>query len=135
MGKLDRKNDVIFHDKTEYDEKVAELVDDYITLARKLIDDFAPRDPKVRKEVWSFLQESGASRSRSQKKKRQYKELLKGGFIIDNVVRIERKDDPDSISEKWADYSSGTISRLFQQGHDDTKARLNQEVELYLTAR
>src|SRR5919106_3998403 len=134
-GQLDRKNDMLFHDKTEYDEKVAELVDDYITLARKLIDDFAPKDTKVRKEVWSFLQKSGSSRSRSQKKKRQYKELLKGGFIIDNVVRIERKDDPDSISEKWADYSSGTVSRLFQQGHDDTKARLNQEDELYLTAK
>lgn len=134
-GQLDRKNDVLFHDKTEYDEKVAELVDDYITLARKLIDDFAPKDPKVRKEVWSFLQKTGASRSRSQKKKRQYKELLKGGFIIDNVVRIERKDDPDSISEKWADYSSGTISRLLQQGHDDTKARLNQEDGNYLAAR
>jgi NTE family protein len=125
-GQLDRKNDILFHDKTEYDEKVAELVDDYITLSRKLIDDFAPKEPAIRTKLWSFLQQTGSSRSRSQKKKRQYKELLKGGFIIDEVVRIERTDDPDSISEKWADYSSGTISRVFEQGYNDTMARLNQ---------
>jgi NTE family protein len=125
-GQLDRKNDVLFHDKTEYDEKVAELVNDYIKLTRKLIDDFAPKDPAIRAKLWSFLQKEGSSKSRSIKKKnRQYKELLQGGFIIDKVVRIERTDDPDAISEKWADYSSGTISRLFEQGYNDTKTRLD----------
>jgi NTE family protein len=124
---LDRKNDVLFHDKTEYDEKVAELVDDYIALARKLIDDFVPKDPAIRSKLWSFLEKEGLSKSRSQKKKRRYRELLRGAFIIDKVVRIERTDDLDSISEKWADYSSGTISRLFQQGQSDTRAKLIPE--------
>jgi NTE family protein len=54
-GQLDTKNDVLFHDKTEYDEKVAELVDDYITLARRLIDDFALKAPKVLKDVLVLL--------------------------------------------------------------------------------
>lgn len=27
-GQLDRKNDILFHDKTIYDQKVAELVND-----------------------------------------------------------------------------------------------------------
>ena len=52
-------------DKTEYDKKVAELVDDYIKLARKLIDDFTPNDPATRTQLWSFLQEEGSSKSRS----------------------------------------------------------------------
>jgi len=46
--------------------------------------------------------------------KRTYIELLRGGFVIHRFVRTVRTDDPDSISEKWADYSAGTISRLFK---------------------
>jgi len=125
-GQLDRKNDVLFHDKTEYDEKVAELVDDYIRLARKLIDDFTPNDSAIRKQLWSFLQEKGSSKSRSYKKKRPYSHLLEGGFNIDKIIRIERADDADAISEKWADYSSGTISRLFEQGRADTLDTLDK---------
>jgi NTE family protein len=49
---------------------------------------------------------------------------LIGGFVIDEIVRIDRKDDADSVSEKWADYSSGTISKLFEQGRKDTIAKL-----------
>ena len=43
------------------------------------------------------------------------------------MVRIERADDPDAISEKWADYSSGTVSRLFEQGQNDARAHLIEE--------
>jgi NTE family protein len=126
-GQLDRKNDVLFHDKTEYDEKVAEVVDDYIKLARKLIDDFTPNDPATRTQLWSFLQEEGSSKSRSHKNKRPYSHLLEGGFLIDRIMRIERADDPHSISEKWADYSYGTISGLFKQGQTDTVTKLREQ--------
>ena len=105
---------------------MAELVDDYIKLARKLIDDFTPNDPATRTQLWSFLQEKGSSKSRSHKNKRPYSHLLEGGFIIDRITRIERADDPHSISEKWADYSSGTISGLFKQGQTDTLTKLKE---------
>jgi NTE family protein len=123
-GQLDRKNDVLFHDKTVYDQKVAELVNDYIQLARELIN-YIPHDHAIRQRLKSFLKGEGTSKSRSQKKKRKYIDLMIGGFIIDKVVRIERKDDANAISEKWADYSSGTISKLFEQGQKDTRAKID----------
>jgi NTE family protein len=127
-GQLDRKNDILFHDKTEYDQKVAELVNDYIELARELIR-YVPKDSETQKELKDFLQEKeGTSKSRSQKKKRTYLELLRGGFVLNKVVRIEREDDQDAISEKWADYSSGTISNLYEQGKRDTINSLNHEM-------
>jgi NTE family protein len=126
-GQLDRKNDILFHDKTEYDQKVAELVNDYIELARELIR-YVPRDSQTQTRLRHFLAEKqGTSKSRSQKKKRTYIQLLRGGFVLHKVVRIEREDDQDAISEKWADYSSGTISNLYKQGQKDTINSINHD--------
>ena len=36
-GVVDRKNDIIFHDRTQFDENVAVLVSDFIRLAKSLI--------------------------------------------------------------------------------------------------
>jgi BMFP domain-containing protein YqiC len=40
------------------------------------------------------------------------------------VVRIERKDDPHTISNKWFDFSYSTVSQLIQQGIDDVMKTL-----------
>jgi hypothetical protein len=50
-----------------------------------------------------------------------------GRFGISKVIRIERQDDRDAISEKWGDYSYGTISKLFEQGRKDTLRTLIQQ--------
>jgi hypothetical protein len=34
---VDRKNDIIYHDRTEFDENVAVLISDYVTLAKALL--------------------------------------------------------------------------------------------------
>jgi hypothetical protein len=49
-----------------------------------------------------------------------YKDLLIGRFAIHKVVRIERRDDSDVISEKWADYSQTTIYNLIKEVIRDT---------------
>jgi predicted acylesterase/phospholipase RssA len=139
-GQSDRKNDILFHDKTEYDEKVAELVNDYIKLARELLIQYVPKDSKTQRELKRFLEgkeegKEATSKSRSQKKKRTYLELLRGGFVINKVMRIERADDQDAISEKWADYTSGTISNLYKQGQRDTINSLNHNDNLKSTLR
>jgi hypothetical protein len=41
---------------------------------------------------------------------------LKGRFDVNIVVRIERQDDPHTISNKWADFSSGTIKKMIADG-------------------
>ena len=42
-------------------------------------------------------------------KHRKYWDLLVGRFHVKKVIRIERTDDPDAISEKWGDYSYGSV--------------------------
>jgi NTE family protein len=114
---VDRKNDLLYHDKTKYDEKVAEFITDYIDLTRKLIK-FAKQKGATEYEIRDILEQRGKSTFRTGER-RKYVELLKGRFAINKVVRIERKDDPDAISQKWADYSSGSINKLFGQGFKD----------------
>src|SRR4249920_3110539 len=36
-GVVDRKNDIIYHDRTEFDENIAVLMSDLVTLAKSLI--------------------------------------------------------------------------------------------------
>jgi hypothetical protein len=57
-------------------------------------------------------------------KPRRYKDLLIGRFRLTNVVRIERQDDPDTISRKWADYSLTSLQILYEQGRRDTLNRI-----------
>jgi NTE family protein len=119
----DRKNDLLYHDKTKYDEKVAEFVTDYIDLAKTLIK-FAKKKGASEDEIKGILNSYGNSKFRTGKR-RQYIDLLKGRFAIKKVTRIERKDDPDAISQKWADYSSGIINKLFDQGINDALSAIN----------
>jgi NTE family protein len=49
---------------------------------------------------------------------RRYNDLINGRFDLKRVVTIERKDDADSISNKWADYTSETIDMLIREGED-----------------
>jgi hypothetical protein len=117
-GQMDRRNDISFYDKTEYDQKVAELVSDYIEMAKELAS-------KVNNEedLKTIMSHTGNSKSRTHNKSRSYEELLSGAIDI-KVTRIERKDDPYAISQKWADYSSGSISQLYKEGIRDTLNKL-----------
>ena len=55
--------------------------------------------------------------------RRTYNDLIEGRFDLLRVVTIEHKDDPDSISNKWADYTEETINKLISDGEEfDKKA-------------
>lgn len=41
-------------------------------------------------------------------KTRRYQDLIKGRFDLDTAFHLERKDDPDTISNKWIDLSKTT---------------------------
>jgi hypothetical protein len=123
-GQLDRKNDIIFHDKTEYEEKVNYLVSDYLDLTWSLLE-LLKNKGITEKEFNDVFSKKGVSKSRGGIR-RQYKEIISGGFGLRRVIRIEKTNDPDAISEAWCDYSKNTILRLYDQGRKDTlKALLN----------
>jgi NTE family protein len=117
-GQIDRRNDISFYDKTEYDQKVAELVSDYIEMAKELA-----RKVNNEEDLKTIMSHTGTSKSRTHNKSRSYKDLLSGAIDV-KVTRIERKDDRNAISQKWADYSSGTISSLYKEGIKDTLNKL-----------
>jgi len=62
-GVVDRKNDIIYHDRTEFDENIAILMSDFVTLANSLI---------------KLAEEKGASKEELQ---RILKERTKGIFF------------------------------------------------------
>jgi NTE family protein len=126
----DRKNDLTYHDKTGYDIKVAEMVNDYIdyinelsTVAEEAIS--SVQNAAKRKELTKRLEGIGRPDTKSSKKRagdpktREYKDLLDGRFKLAKVVKIERKDDIYNISNKWADFTSKTIAEMMKQGEDD----------------
>ena len=58
-----RKLNVIFSDKTHYDEQVAEVVTDYIDLAKEL-KNLAERNGASEKEINHILEKHGSSKNR-----------------------------------------------------------------------
>ena len=55
-GVVDRKNDIIYHDRTEFDEFVAVLISDYATLAKSLMK-LAEEKGASKEEVQKILKE------------------------------------------------------------------------------
>jgi predicted acylesterase/phospholipase RssA len=127
-GQIDRKNDILYHDKTEYDQKVALLVTDYIDLVKQIrnialnhID--GNKENAFQEDLKKFLGNYAKSKFRTGEN-RKYVDLLKGRFDVNNVVRIERQDDPHTISNKWADFSSGTIKKMIADGYQQSLDQL-----------
>jgi NTE family protein len=122
-GIKDLQDTIQYSNKTSYDEKVAKIVTDYLTLSQKLIG-LAKAKGATLDEIKEILDEAATSNSRTGRQ-RQYKDLLEGRFKITQVTRIQRSDDPDSIWGKIADFTSVTINTLMEQGYNDTLSQMD----------
>ena len=128
-GQTDIMNDILYHDKTEYDEKVAIFVSDYIDLAKNIreialenIDE--NKKSKLKNDINNFLLNNDAKSKFRKGKKRKYIDLLKGRFTINKITRIDRQDDESAISNKWADFSYKTINQLISDGYTQATHQL-----------
>jgi predicted acylesterase/phospholipase RssA len=121
----DRKNDMTYHDKTEYDQKVATFVTDYIDLCWDLIK-HAKKNNLPKKDIKKILKKRAKSRQRSGKA-RTYEDLVTGRFDIRRAVRIERKDDHNTISNKHFDFSTDTIQQLIEKGYKEAQIQIKIE--------
>ena len=54
----------------------------------------------------------------------RYDDLLKGRVDVDFVVRLERKNDTHTISNKTSDFSKTSIRQLIQDGYNETKEHM-----------
>jgi NTE family protein len=133
-GVINRNYDLLLCDKTDYDEKVADIVSDYIKFVSKMgeladeaIDGIADKNKKqaLQTKLESILKTNTKSRHRNGDP-RTFQDLVKGRFEI-NVKRIERISNIDNdISSKLFDYSADTIKQLKRDGYDDAQRYFNE---------
>ncbi|MGB6674202.1 MAG: hypothetical protein WBE34_17375 [Candidatus Nitrosopolaris sp.] len=50
--------------------------------------------------------------------------MLKGGVDFDLVIRLERKKDVHTISNKTFDFSTDTIRQLLRDGYEETREQV-----------
>jgi NTE family protein len=114
----DRKNDITFSDRSHKDEEVLLLVSDYIELVRELIR--VAKEAGAKDKIITNLLNQRTKYHGMNLRPRLYKEIVEGRFDINQIVRIERKNDEHTISDKSFDFSSGTIAQLLKDGYADT---------------
>lgn len=114
-GVINRKNDLIYQDKTFYEEKVTHLISDY----KSLVEKFRNLAKENNLQFKDILSENAPRSRRRDGSTRTYGELIETVFDID-ITRIERTPNDNEISFKWCDYSVQTIDNLINQGIKDT---------------
>jgi NTE family protein len=120
-----RKHDLLLADRTDYDEKVADIVSDYVDLVKRL-KSLAERHGASKEELDHVLGRDATSKS-TQGVTRKYKELLGGRFRLTKVVRIDHKDDGNNVAGKIFDYSYKTIERLIEEGSTDAWIQMDMQ--------
>jgi NTE family protein len=117
-GVVDRKNDLTYHDRTLFDERMAIMVTDYVNIIKRLIN--LANDNKIRKDlVDNILQMQALSRNFMTGKHFTYADLVQYMVSVDFVVRIERKNDTHTIANKTLDFSNTTIRQLIEDGYEE----------------
>jgi NTE family protein len=122
-GVINRNNDITFSDRTHRDEEILLLISDYIDLIRDLIR--VAKENKVKDEVIDNLLDQPTKYHGVVFQSRKYKDMVEGRFDIAEIIRIERKNDENTISDKIFDFSSGTIKQLIKDGYEDTIDYIN----------
>jgi hypothetical protein len=56
----------------------------------------------------------------------RYNDLLKARVNVDFVIRLERKNDSHTISNKIFDFSKATIRQLVYDGYEETKPQIKR---------
>ncbi|HKI09118.1 MAG TPA: patatin-like phospholipase family protein [Nitrososphaeraceae archaeon] len=124
-GVVDRKNDIIYHDRTEFDQNIAALMSDFVTLANSLIK-LAEEKGASNEELQKILNEKTKGIFFSIGKQGRYDDLVRGIVDVDFVARLERKNDANTISNKTIDFSKTTVQQLIQNGYKETKEQLKE---------
>ena len=107
-GVIDRRNDIMYHDRTEFDENIAALMSDFVTLANSLIK-LAEEKGASKEELQKILNGKNKGVIISTGKQGRYDDLVRGIVDVDFVARLERKNDANTISNKRLDFSKTTV--------------------------
>lgn len=117
-GVINRNNDITFSDRTEREQQALLLVSDYVDLARELIK--IAKDNGAKDEVIDNLLNRKTMNHGQAMIPRKYSDILVGQFEIGRVIRINRKNDEHTISDKIFDFSPKTIKHLRESGYSNS---------------
>ena len=62
-------------------------------------------------------------------KPRKYSDIVLGQYEIGRVIRVNRKNDQYTVSNKIFDFSSKTIKQLRESGYNNTRDLTDVEFE------
>ena len=123
---VDRKNDLTYHDRTLFDERMAIMITDYVNIINSFIK--LAQDNKVKKDlVDNILEQKAETRHFSTGQHFKYSDLVENMVSVEQVIRIERQNDVHTIANKTFDFSSATIRQLMRDGYEET---LEQETRI-----
>jgi NTE family protein len=123
-GVVNRNNDITFSDRSSLEETMLVLISDYVDLVKKLIK--ASTENGVKKEIIDQVLNEKTDNPNFLPTIQKYSDMMAGRFQIDEIIRINRKNDEHTISNKIFDFSAKTINLLLQHGYDDASKELDQ---------
>jgi NTE family protein len=123
---VDRKNDLTYHDRTLFDERMAIMITDYVNIINHLIK-VAEDNKASRVSIDNILKQQADTRNFSTGKHLKYSDLVVHMVSVEQVIRIERRNDTHTIANKTFDFSSATIRQLIEDGYQET---LDQETSI-----
>lgn len=111
-----------------FDENIAILLSDFAAFAESLIK-LAEKNGVNAEELKRLYEEKTKGIHLATGKKLKYEDLLKARVDVDFVVRLERKNDSHTISNKTFDFSEATIRQLIQDGYKEAKEQMKEVVK------
>ena len=118
-GVRDRHIDIKLGDS--YIAKTDRLYSDYVNLIEKLIG-LGDDDEIIKEKIEKILDDYTPRRFNSEEYKKNI-DILKNTFQIVKEVKIQRKDDENSVSGKLADFTLETINKLMNDGYEDALSK------------
>ena len=116
----DRESDILFHDRTTYDEQVAYAFTDFVDMTRGLIK--LARANGLSEDVEELLEKKAKAISRvGEYRLTTYRDLLVGKPFISEVSRIDRLENAGATFGKVTDFTPTTIRTLIESGQIDAR--------------
>jgi NTE family protein len=121
----DRESDILFHDRTTYDEQVAYAFTDFVDITRDLVE--LARANGLSKSVEQILEKKAKEIARvGEYRLTTYRDLLLGKPRISKIWRIDRLENAGATFGKVTDFTPSTIRTLIESGHIDARISINR---------
>jgi NTE family protein len=121
----DRESDILFHDRTTYDEYVAYVMTDFVNMANDLVE--LARSKGLSKSVDEILGREAKTIARvGEYRFTTYSDLLYGKPRISRVWRIDRLENAGATFGKITDFTPSNIRRLIKTGEIDARISIDR---------